>query len=216
MNAVQPNGIESPHIRTLASAKGVTSDIVSLALKGLKFSGGSDRDAAAAKSQGVSPSAAASTKPTSGTLQASLDKTLGSGSQMQEGKGADKGDKAVENMLPIEAFREDILARVSVEGVTTINGETGCGKSSMVPKFLLDGALEKGVKANIIVCQPRRIAAVSLARRVAGLYGEDMGGKVGYRVGHGERCVSSKTRITYVTVGWLLQHLSFNPEKLSR
>jgi HrpA-like RNA helicase len=213
VNAVQPMGIESPHIRTLASAKGVTSEIVSLALRGLKFSGGSDRDAAAAQSEGVSSSAAASTKPTSGTLQASLDKTAGGGGQTQQGKG---GDKDVENMLPIEAFREDILARVSVEGVTTINGETGCGKSSMVPKFLLDRALEKGVKANIIVCQPRRIAAVSLAKRVAGLYGEDMGGKVGYRVGHGERCVSSKTKITYVTVGWLLQHLSFNPEKLSR
>ena len=69
--------------------------------------------------------------------------------------------------LPIEAHRSSIVAQVREQRVTCIEGETGCGKSSMVPVFLVEEGRARGKRVRVLVTQPRRIAATSLARRVA-------------------------------------------------
>jgi hypothetical protein len=119
--------------------------------------------------------------------------------------------------LPILEHRSAILAAVATGVVTCIQGETGCGKSSMVPQFLVRAAHARGERVRVLVTQPRRIAAISLARRVAcQLGGRPLGELVGYRVGHGGRVDSRQCVVRFVTVGYLLQHLSHCPEHLGR
>ena len=74
--------------------------------------------------------------------------------------------------LPILAHRQAILDMVNSQFVSVIQGDTGCGKSSQVPQFLLQDARARHVKPLILCTQPRRIAAISLAKRVADEMGE--------------------------------------------
>jgi len=68
--------------------------------------------------------------------------------------------------LPIWSCRDALLAEVRANQVLVLVGETGSGKSTQLPQFLLSGDLLSGSTA-VAVTQPRRVAAVSLARRVA-------------------------------------------------
>jgi HrpA-like RNA helicase len=112
--------------------------------------------------------------------------------------------------LPIVAYSEEILRSVDQQTVTILQGETGSGKSSQLPRILVDNW--RGDRPPFVyVTQPRRIAAISLARRVASEYGETVGNKVGFLIGN-ERAVCDRTQITFVTTGWLLQKLIFNPD----
>ena len=79
--------------------------------------------------------------------------------------------------LPIAAHREEILSLIASNQVIIVTGETGSGKTTQVPQYILD----KWPRSSIIVTQPRRIAATSIARRVAG---EMNGGQVGGLVGN--------------------------------
>ena len=118
--------------------------------------------------------------------------------------------------LPIDHFREEIMHRIQHNTVTSILGETGCGKSSMVPQFILDECRHNGRRARIFVTQPRRIAAITLARRVAQQRGEALGRSVGYRVGNHDHVESKRTQIVFCTVGYLLAFLSHNAEYFSK
>jgi len=69
---------------------------------------------------------------------------------------------------------------------------------------------------NVIVTQPRRLAARALCNRVSSLLGEDPGGTCGYAVGNGERVAGPRTRLLFVTSGWLLTMLSHNPAEVRR
>lgn len=88
------------------------------------------------------------------------------------------------------------------------SGETGSGKSTQIPQYILDDALEKGNNnVRIVVTQPRRISAITLAERVA----DERGGKVGDMVGYSIRTnpkYSKKTKLIFVTTGVLLRWLS--------
>lgn len=68
--------------------------------------------------------------------------------------------------------------------VTVISGETGCGKTTQVPQFILESEVMagRGAKTSIVVTQPRRISAVSIAERVAQERGEPLGETVGYQI----------------------------------
>jgi hypothetical protein len=114
--------------------------------------------------------------------------------------------KAAKPDLPIMKHRSRILELIRDHKVVCIEGETGCGKSTMVPQFILDESLdqEKEPLCRILVTQPRRVAAIKLAERVSAERGERLGGTVGYCVG-GDHHRAARTRLTYCTVGYLLQ-----------
>lgn len=81
-------------------------------------------------------------------------------------------------------FCLQILRKIANHQVVIIEGETGCGKSTQVPQFILDEAAEKHQHCNIVVTQPRKIAATSLASRVCRERGWQLGKLVGYQVGY--------------------------------
>ncbi|CCI40590.1 unnamed protein product [Albugo candida] len=125
--------------------------------------------------------------------------------------------------LPAYAHRESILQHIQKNQVTIIQGETGCGKSTSVPQFILNEALALEQKVRIIVTQPRRIAAIELASTVARMresneFGESgrLGDIVGYRIGQ-QSVTSEATKLTYVTNGYMMEYLMHNPmDALSR
>ena len=110
------------------------------------------------------------------------------------------------NELPINTHMTEILETISGYPVTIIQGATGSGKTTQVPQFLLDEAARERKYCNIVITQPRKIAAMSLARRVCTERGWELGYVVGYHVGLDKK-TSEDTRITYVTTGVLLQQL---------
>jgi len=110
--------------------------------------------------------------------------------------------------LPAFKERERIINTLNKNRVLVISGETGCGKSTQIPQFLLDQMIESknGSLANVICTQPRRISAVGLATRVAEERQEKPGNTVGYRI-RLESKVSKSTRLTFMTNGILLRQL---------
>ena len=84
--------------------------------------------------------------------------------------------------LPIVASRQKICKTIRTNSVVVLQGSTGCGKTTQVPQFILDDAYKNGEYCNIVVTQPRRIAAMSIATRVASERKWEIGSVVGYQV----------------------------------
>lgn len=86
--------------------------------------------------------------------------------------------------LPVDSHRERLVEAVEASQVVVVSGETGCGKTTRIPRFLLEGRVRGGAGAhcNILVTQPRRISAVSVAERVANEMGPPLKPCVGYHV----------------------------------
>ena len=103
--------------------------------------------------------------------------------------------------LPITERVDEIRDLIRSEQVVVLCGETGSGKSTQLPKICLD--IGRGVYGRIGHTQPRRIAARSLASRIAGELGEELGGSVGYKVRFRDH-VSDQTHIKLMTDGMLL------------
>ncbi|XP_047033672.1 probable ATP-dependent RNA helicase spindle-E isoform X2 [Helicoverpa zea] len=110
------------------------------------------------------------------------------------------------NHLPINEYKAKIVDTIRANQVVILEGPTGCGKTTQVPQWILDNCYKCRQPCKIVVTQPRRIAAISIAKRVAQERGWDVGGVVGYQVGL-DAHVSNDTRISYVTTGILLQKL---------
>ena len=119
--------------------------------------------------------------------------------------------------LPAHGARESFIqlagdaTRDAHRDRVVVCGETGSGKTTQLPHYLMDAALcaggERAARVRIVVTQPRRVAATSVATRVAQECGEhDVGGLVGYHIRHERRC-SSKTKILFCTAGVLLRCL---------
>ncbi|EER36487.1 ATP-dependent RNA helicase DHX8 [Histoplasma capsulatum H143] len=112
--------------------------------------------------------------------------------------------------LPIYRFREEIIRAVADHQVIIIVGETGSGKTTQIPQYLHEAGYTKG-GMKIGCTQPRRVAAMSVAARVA----EEMGVKVGNEVGYAirfEDATSDKTVLKYMTDGMLLRELLTEPD----
>ncbi|KAF2237432.1 P-loop containing nucleoside triphosphate hydrolase protein [Viridothelium virens] len=123
-----------------------------------------------------------------------------------------KSLQAVREQLPIWRSRKDIREALDQNDVLILSGETGSGKSTQVPQFLLESQWCKG---QIAITQPRRVAAISLARRVAAEMGTTLGSsspasRVGYSVRF-DNSTSPAMRVKYLTEGMLLQELLRDP-----
>lgn len=109
--------------------------------------------------------------------------------------------------LPIYELENRLIAGVREQGRLIVQAPTGSGKSTQVPQMLLNhGLLGEG---EVVVLQPRRLAARMLAKRVAEEVGSQLGGVVGYQIRLDAR-VSKATRIRFVTEGILLRQMSFD------
>jgi ATP-dependent helicase HrpB len=108
--------------------------------------------------------------------------------------------------LPIDALRPDLEAAWAARRNFILRAPTGSGKSTRVPRFLLEWDRFPADRT-VLVLQPRRMAARMLARRVAHELGEPLGGRVGYRVRF-EAVASERTRLLFVTEGLLLRMLT--------
>lgn len=110
--------------------------------------------------------------------------------------------------LPAYEARENLRQALISHNVVVVGGETGSGKTTQIPQFLYEFFCEeeRGSVANIICTQPRRLAATSVALRVAEERDDAVGGTVGYSI-RLENCISNKTQITYCTTGIVLRRL---------
>jgi len=114
--------------------------------------------------------------------------------------------------LPITAHRSSIIASLNQTDILLLSGETGSGKSTQLPQFLLSTPWRKN---RIAVTQPRRVAAINLARRVADELGTPVGksspaAKVGYSVRFDDN-VGRSNDIKFLTEGMLLQEMLRDP-----
>lgn len=110
--------------------------------------------------------------------------------------------------LPIDALQADLVAACGRVRRLVLRAPTGSGKSTRIPQMLLDLDLVQG---QIVVLQPRRIAARLLAARIAQERGVRLGGEVGYQIRF-ERVESAQTRIKFVTEALLLRQMASDPE----
>ncbi|MEO7035553.1 MAG: ATP-dependent RNA helicase HrpA [Polyangiaceae bacterium] len=106
--------------------------------------------------------------------------------------------------LPISARVADIAAAVERHQVVIVAGATGSGKTTQLPKILLD--MGRGTQGLIGVTQPRRIAATSVATRVATELQCELGHEVGYQIRFEER-TSPRTYVKFMTDGILLAEI---------
>jgi len=110
--------------------------------------------------------------------------------------------------LPIDVVLPAVVAAVRERGVAVLVAPPGAGKTTRVPGALLDAGVVTG---EIVVLQPRRLAARLAAARVASERGGELGAEVGYEVRF-DRKVSAATRLRFVTEGVLTRRLLADPE----
>ncbi|XP_074666136.1 putative ATP-dependent RNA helicase DHX34 isoform X1 [Strix aluco] len=107
--------------------------------------------------------------------------------------------------LPIAQYRERLLRAVAESQVVVVAGDTGCGKSTQVPQFLLAAGY-----SHVACSQPRRIACISLAKRVGYESLNQYGDEVGYQIRFESRR-SPATRVLFLTEGVLLRQAQRDP-----
>uniref|UniRef100_A0A8C9VBT5 RNA helicase n=1 Tax=Scleropages formosus TaxID=113540 RepID=A0A8C9VBT5_SCLFO len=120
--------------------------------------------------------------------------------------------------LPVYEHQEEIVSTVKESRVVLIVGETGSGKTTQIPQFLLDDCHKRGIPVRMFCTQPRQLAAIAVAERVAAERGESVGQTIGYQIRLESRCwlrVSPKTLVTFCTCGVLLRTLMAGEMTLS-
>ena len=110
--------------------------------------------------------------------------------------------------LPIDAHLPDLVAKAKASKGLVLVAEPGAGKTTRVPRALLDASVASA--GEILVAEPRRIAARMAAKRVAEELGEAVGRTIGYRVRF-DSAVSRDTRVTFVTEGVLARRFQSDP-----
>ncbi|XP_071538136.1 ATP-dependent RNA helicase DHX33 isoform X2 [Panulirus ornatus] len=110
--------------------------------------------------------------------------------------------------LPVFPARAKLLEELKRNDVVIIIGETGSGKTTQIPQFLYEERWDR--KGSICITQPRRVAAITVAKRVAEEMDTSLGELVGYAVRF-EECESQSTKLKYVTDGMLVREVISDP-----
>uniref|UniRef100_A0A2P2LSR0 RNA helicase n=1 Tax=Rhizophora mucronata TaxID=61149 RepID=A0A2P2LSR0_RHIMU len=130
--------------------------------------------------------------------------------RQQEWLESPEGQKMIEFRRSLPAFKErdKLLKAIAQNQVVVVSGETGCGKTTQLPQYVLESEIEaaRGASCSIICTQPRRISAISVSERVAAERGENLGESVGYKV-RLEGMKGRNTRLLFCTTGVLLRRL---------
>ncbi|XP_062009081.1 DExH-box ATP-dependent RNA helicase DExH6-like [Rosa rugosa] len=84
--------------------------------------------------------------------------------------------------LPMASYRDVVTSAIESHQVVLVSGETGCGKTTQVPQYLLDHMWGKGEACKIVCTQPRRISAISVAERISYERGQNVGEDIGYKI----------------------------------
>ena len=117
-------------------------------------------------------------------------------------------------VLPIEAYLPEIASRLLDDGALVLSAEPGAGKTSLVPPAIAEAiAAAQGSRSaatKVLVMEPRRVAAVSAASRIAEVWDKKLGTDVGYRV-RGESSTSPRARVEAVTPGVLIRMIQNDP-----
>ncbi|KAI9091845.1 P-loop containing nucleoside triphosphate hydrolase protein [Phlyctochytrium arcticum] len=114
---------------------------------------------------------------------------------------------AARKELPIYTYRDELVEAIQNYQCLIVVGDTGSGKTTQLPQYILESL---PAFKSICITQPRRIAAISSARRVAEERGSRLGQEVGYSIRF-ERSASNSTKLLYVTDGTLLRTVATDP-----
>ncbi len=115
------------------------------------------------------------------------------------------------DQLPVSRRREDISEAMAKHQVVIVCGDTGSGKTTQLPKIALE--MGRGVEGRRIGCtQPRRIAATSVAKRVADELQVALGKEVGYQIRFEDRTDKKATAVKFMTDGVLLAETRNDPD----
>jgi len=112
--------------------------------------------------------------------------------------------------LPVFRYRNHILYLVENYRTVVVVGETGCGKSTQIPQYLVEAGWAAEGRV-ITVTEPRRVAAITVATRVAEERGAVLGDEVGFAVRFDSRCDPALTRLKFVTDGLLIREMMSDP-----
>ncbi|KAH7263056.1 P-loop containing nucleoside triphosphate hydrolase protein [Fusarium tricinctum] len=125
------------------------------------------------------------------------------------GKRTNMSIKDQRESLPVYAFRNQLIKAVHENQILIVVGETGSGKTTQLTQYLAEAGFAND---GIIGCtQPRRVAAMSVAKRVAEEVGCKLGEEVGYTIRF-EDCTSPSTKIKYMTDGMLQREILVDPD----
>lgn len=113
--------------------------------------------------------------------------------------------KTFQQNLPIYQYRNNIIETIKSFSVILVAGDTGCGKSTQLPQYLLQAGYE-----NICCTQPRRLACISLRNRLSVETFDEYGSQIGYQIRF-EKHKSKHTKVLFMTEGLLLRQMIENP-----
>ncbi|UZJ54592.1 hypothetical protein CBS101457_003912 [Exobasidium rhododendri] len=146
-------------------------------------------------------------RPGSTLDRASENEAIITTSAVKETGGGIQGQRS---RLPIAEQRTKILYMVQRYPVVVVVGQTGCGKTTQIPQFLMEAGWAAGDR-QIAITQPRRISAVSIAQRVCQEVGCLLGDEVGYTIRFEDVTHPTRTRIKYCTDGMLFRECMRDP-----
>ena len=136
-------------------------------------------------------------------------KHISGGAKASYGKKETKSILEQRQSLPIFKLKDELVKAVYDNQMLIVIGETGSGKTTQITQYLAEAGYT--VKGKIGCTQPRRVAAMSVAKRVSEEFGCRLGQEVGYTIRF-EDCTSTETKIKYMTDGMLLRECLIDPD----
>ncbi|VDN03033.1 unnamed protein product [Thelazia callipaeda] len=139
-------------------------------------------------------------------------KHVTAGGKATYGKRTNMSLKEQRESLPIYALKNALLEAIAAQNILIVIGETGSGKTTQITQYIVEAGYS--VRGRVGCTQPRRVAAMSVAKRVAEEMGCRLGSEVGYTIRF-EDCTSQDTIVKYMTDGMLLRECLLDPDLTS-